>query len=93
MSEIILDAGEPVINRPQLTTGIDLKDADTEIVKWIQAQLAEAGYLNADADANSIDGIVGDKTLGALAAFKKDFHLEYPEVIGPTTIDVLEKGL
>ena len=91
MSKIIPEADQSVIKRPQLTTGIYLKDADAEIVKWIQLQLTEAGYLNAD-DNNSVDGIVGDKTLAALAAFKNDFQLEYPTAIGPSTIDVLEKA-
>ena len=80
---------QSVINQPQLTTAILLKDADTETIKWVQTQLTEAGYLDGASDASSIDGIVGNKTLSALTAFKKDCYLEHPEAIGQTTIDAL----
>ncbi|PZV15847.1 MAG: hypothetical protein DCF21_11220 [Leptolyngbya sp.] len=74
-----------VNDKPQLTAAILLKDAEVKSIKWVQAQLALADYL----DKSGVDGIVGDKTLSALAALKKDFYLEYPEAIGPSTIDLL----
>lgn len=80
---------QSVINKPQLTAAILLKDADAETVKWVQAQLVKVGYLDGASDASNIDGIVGNKTLAALAEFKKDFYLDYPEAIGSSTIDVL----
>lgn len=75
-----------VITQPQLTTAIPIKDADSDTVKWVQSRLVELGYLD---NENDIDGTPGNKTLGALAAFKKDFYLEYPEAIGPSTVEVL----
>jgi hypothetical protein len=72
--------------KPQLTQAILLKDADANTVTWVQTQLAVAGYLTKD----GVDGIVGDKTLAALAAFKEDFYLDYPAAIGSSTIDVLD---
>lgn len=76
----------PLISKPSLTAAIPLKDADVKTVKWVQTQLFVAGYL----DEEGIDGIVGDKTLGAFAAFKKDFYLEHPTDIGPTTVEILD---
>jgi len=75
-----------VPNRPQLPKAIFLKDADAATVRWVQNQLAIAGYL----EQNGVDGKVGSKTLAALAEFKEEFYLEYPAAIGPSTIDILE---
>ncbi|MEA5418826.1 D-Ala-D-Ala carboxypeptidase family metallohydrolase [Spirulina sp. CCNP1310] len=72
--------------KPQLLGSVPLKDVkDRETVRWVQAQLAVGGYL-APTDA---DGLVGPKTLAALAAFKKDFYLAFPADLGPSTIDAL----
>ncbi|HEY9761189.1 MAG TPA: D-Ala-D-Ala carboxypeptidase family metallohydrolase [Trichocoleus sp.] len=71
---------------PKLTKAILLKDVDATTVRWVQNQLVIAVYLAKD----GVDGIVGDKTLAALASFKDDFYLEYPAAIGPSTIEVLE---
>lgn len=76
------------MNKPQVTKAILLKDVtDTDTIKWVQSQLTSGGYL-AKNDAN---GLVGQKTIGALREFKEEMLLAYPEAIGASTIDALEK--
>ncbi len=73
--------------KPKLLGSVPLKEvSDRETVRWVQAQLAIGGYLA----ASDADGLVGPKTLAALAAFKKDFYLAFPADLGPSTIDALE---
>lgn len=87
MTRVLVENKAPVVKKPQLTTGIFLKDADLDTVKWVQQQLAKGGYL----DRACVDGIDCLKTYGALAKFKQDFYLQYPNAIGPTTLDLLAK--
>ncbi len=73
-------------NKPKLLGSVPFKDvSDRATVRWVQTQLAVAGYLG----PNDADGFVGPKSLGALAAFKKDFFLAFPADLGPSTIDAL----
>jgi murein DD-endopeptidase MepM/ murein hydrolase activator NlpD len=58
-----------------------------ELIKAVQTQLAYWGYY----PDWMIDGIVGERTLEALARFKKDRWLEHPYLIGKTTIEELLK--
>lgn len=78
---------ERIVEKPRLTTGVFLRDADPSAVRWVQMQLAKGGYL----DEECIDGIDCAQTYSALAKFKQDFYLQYPAAIGPTTLDMLEK--
>lgn len=74
------------MSKPTISGSVPLKSIqDRDTMKWIQGQLALAGYL----EKSGVDGYVGPKTLAAFAAFKKDYYLAYPEDIGQSTIDVL----
>jgi predicted chitinase len=53
-------------------------------VKKIQEALKNHSYY-----LGAIDGIVGDQTLKALAAFKRNNNLQYPTVVGDTTWEKL----
>lgn len=87
MTKVLVDDTESVVEKPLLTTGIFLKDADSSAVKWVQAQLVKGGYLDKDCTS----GIDCTQTYSALAKFKQDFYLQYPTAIGPTTLDLLAK--
>lgn len=83
-----------MIDKPQVTAAVPLKDVDLDIAKWVQTQLVIIGYLPSDDDnrdglADEIDGKIGDRTLKAFVEFKNDFHLQYPEILGASTIDLL----
>jgi murein DD-endopeptidase MepM/ murein hydrolase activator NlpD len=58
------------------------------LVKQIQRQLLNAGYLT---DESDIDGIVGKRTLQAFARFKKDNYLGFPYMLGETAAQELLK--
>ncbi|NJL40012.1 MAG: hypothetical protein HC899_27095 [Leptolyngbyaceae cyanobacterium SM1_4_3] len=82
------------MNKLLISTAVPLKDVDQDTAKWVQAQLVTAGYLPADdrdhdGVADNIDGLIGDRTLKAFAEFKQDFYLEYPDLLGASTIDFL----
>ncbi|NJL21656.1 MAG: hypothetical protein HC895_13865 [Leptolyngbyaceae cyanobacterium SM1_3_5] len=75
------------MNTPVLTNSIDIRQADPATLRWVENQLAIGGYL-ADCQNN---GLIGQATLDALAAFKADAHLEYPHALGASTIDALSR--
>lgn len=82
------------MNKPLIATTVPLKDVDQDTAKWVQTQLVMAGYLppddrDRDGVADNIDGLIGDRTLKAFAEFKQDFYLEYPDLLGASTIDWL----
>ncbi|MEB3268249.1 MAG: D-Ala-D-Ala carboxypeptidase family metallohydrolase, partial [Leptolyngbya sp.] len=58
-----------------------LADCD---VRWVQEQLKRGGYYS-----GRLDGQVGPQTRDAFRQFKQDYCLEYPQLIGATTIDAL----
>lgn len=70
---------------PVLDRSFELSELGDEVVRWIQSRLIVGGYL---AD-NQVDGIPGPKTHKALADFKADSWLEYPSLVGPSTLAVL----
>ena len=72
------------MSHPIIEGSILLKQLNTEDAKWVQEQLNRGGYYK-----GSIDGIVGEKTLAAFQKFKKDAYLEFPELIGMSTVEVL----
>jgi peptidoglycan hydrolase-like protein with peptidoglycan-binding domain len=70
---------------PALLGSFELSALDTDTVRWIQSKLALGGYL----EPNGVDGMPGPKTHKALADFKADLWLEYPSLVGPSTINAL----
>jgi zinc D-Ala-D-Ala carboxypeptidase len=58
-----------------------LADCDA---RWVQEQLKRGGYYT-----GRLDGQVGPQTRQAFRQFKQDYCLEYPQLLGPTTIDAL----
>ena len=68
-----------------ISESIPLTQLDQERAKWVQQQLKRGGYYTSE-----LDGNIGEKSLTAFANFKEDFSLEYPEIIGPTTVQFLD---
>jgi uncharacterized protein YcbK (DUF882 family) len=73
------------VSKPVLVKPVDLSAANPELVEWVEKQLAIGGFLASD-QANQT---ASTNTFKALAEFKKAVHLEYPSLIGETTIDAL----
>jgi uncharacterized membrane protein YeaQ/YmgE (transglycosylase-associated protein family) len=71
--------------KPYIVGSVALSQLNDYEAKWVQEQLHRGGYYT-----NKIDGKVGTHTLTAFKQFKADYHLEYPELIGHTTINLLE---
>ncbi len=55
-----------------------------ELVKEIQAVLKEGGFF-----FGVIDGYLNIETVGAFKKFKQSAYLEYPDVLGESTVDAL----
>ncbi|WP_017303643.1 D-Ala-D-Ala carboxypeptidase family metallohydrolase [Spirulina subsalsa] len=75
------------MNTPTLTKATELSDLSTDQVRWIQSRLEIGGYL----PTGQVDGIAGPLTRKALAAFKEDLWLEFPSLVGPSTIQALSE--
>ncbi|TVQ12108.1 MAG: peptidase M15 [Leptolyngbya sp. DLM2.Bin27] len=73
------------VDIPVLDKTVELSELEDRTVRWIQSRLTVGGYL----EANQVDGIPGPKTHKALAEFKADLWLEYPSLVGTSTISAL----
>lgn len=82
-SVIISDAS--TVEIPVLDRAFELSELEDKMVRWIQSRLIVGGYL----EANQVDGIPGPKTHKALADFKAALWLEYPSLVGTSTISAL----
>lgn len=71
-------------NLEKITNNFDVDDLGPESLKELQAILGSLGYYKGD-----IDGILGNGTRSALAAFKSASYLEFPTLLGKTTIEAL----
>ena len=70
--------------------GTTLKRGDTgEEVKKLQTALKELGY---DLGAPGIDGIIGPITEKAIKAFQEANNIKADGIVGPDTLDALEKA-
>lgn len=61
-----------------------LAKAPKEVIKAVQSQLVKVDLLE-----GNIDGVAGPLTLAAFAKFKKSEYLEYPDVLGKSTVIAL----
>jgi predicted chitinase len=68
-----------------ITEGINIGSLVTIQVKELQMLLNQHGYNLI------VDGIAGQKTKQALASFKKDNFLAYPEFVGKSTVETLKE--
>lgn len=82
-SVIISDAS--TVEIPVLDRAFELSELEDKMVRWIQSRLIVGGYL----EANQADGVPGPKTHKALADFKATLWLEYPSLVGTSTISSL----
>lgn len=69
----------------QINSGIHVSKLNSEQAKELQTALNFHGYNL------KVDGIVGNLTTNAFVDFKHSKFLQYPEFIGPTTVQVLLK--
>ena len=67
-----------------VTHSIKLTDASPEIIKAVQQQLKTIGIDNL-----TVDGVVGKQTAAAYAKFKKIEYLEFPDLLGKTSVEAL----
>jgi soluble lytic murein transglycosylase-like protein len=67
-----------------LATTMPLKQLDAEQAQWVQKQLKLGGYYPGE-----VDGQIGSQSLEAFAKFKAEFFLESPDLIGPSTVQIL----
>ena len=70
----------------QITEATPLLDCTPDQIKELQSLLKQADLYKGE-----IDGIAGAQTLQALATFKAENYLEYPDVLGPSTIEALKE--
>lgn len=63
---------------------VELADLDASAVKELQTILKRVKLYN-----GATDGIVGENTISALAAFKKSEYLAFPTQLGETTVETL----
>lgn len=61
-----------------------LVDCEVNVIKAVQEQLISVGLLKSVAD-----GIAGKLTLAAFAKFKELEYLQYPDLLGKTTVQAL----
>jgi hypothetical protein len=67
-----------------LTETMPLSQLDAEQAQWVQQQLKQGGYYPGE-----VDGKIEGKSLEAFAKFKAEFFLENPDLIGPSTVQIL----
>ncbi len=69
----------------EITQAKPITELTTEKSKQLQALLNNHGY------GLVVDGIVGEKTIGAFNDFKRRNHLGYPNLLGATTLEKLKE--
>jgi len=73
---------------PTLTAACPIDRLSNIDLLWVQQQLLRGGYLDRPTDA---DGLIGNRTRTAFANFKRDASLSDPELIGGTSITLLQQ--
>lgn len=73
------------LEKLQATTHVE--DLSTEQIKELQKVLKRLSYYQ-----GQVDGIVGRLTRGALAEFKQDEWLQYPHLVGISTVEKLQEA-
>lgn len=66
------------MTKPILKTALSVTELSSDQLNWIKQQLTLGEYFKGD-------------VAKALAEFKEDFYLAYPELVGQTTIDALSE--
>ena len=77
-----------MIATPTITAACPIDRLSNIDLLWVQQQLLRGGYLDRPTDA---DGLIGNRTRTAFANFKRDASLSDPELIGGTSITLLQQ--
>jgi Peptidase M15/Putative peptidoglycan binding domain len=71
---------------PNVAQAIEIAKLARDEIQWVQAALKKGEYY-----AGVVDGIVGQKTEKAIAEFKEDQYLQFPTLIGQSTVMALKE--
>lgn len=74
---------------PQIKEALPLDELNSDFIKDIQNSLSVLGYYPYD----KIDGITGPLTEAGLKEFKKDKWLQFPTIVGNSTINKLNESV